>query len=326
MKQLLIALVWLPLFLSGCASQTSAPSVSAKPNLYDHYMQEERTWARLATKKLRVRDNLEVVYSHGGKETGPVLVLLHGYYGDGNNWNRVARQLQQHFYLIIPDLPGHGDSPEHPTGNYSLAEMAYVLRDLVETLGISQFSLAGHSMGGAVALQWAMLDYKALDKLILMDSAGKYSNNRSPIMEQMMKGNNVMRIAKKGDGARVMQLAMANPPFVPAQVMADFEAKQLSRTPVYDKVMEQMLARDKTLNVRLFNTALKLLPMPVLVVWGEKDALFSANVTDQYKNWLKQGQVVVLPDIGHSPLLEAPLLTSQAMKRFLQSATPQSAP
>lgn len=315
---LLVSLLSLVLLLSGCSTQAPAPSIPPTQNLYDQYMAEERTWAGLTTEKVVIREGLDLVYSIGGDQNRPVLVLLHGYYGDRNNWNRVAKLLSSYYRLIIPDLPGHGDSSEHPKANYSIAEMAYVVRDLIEGLGITRFSVAGHSMGGAVALQWAMFDHKSMEKLILMDAAGKYTENQSRIMQQIRQGNNPMRIAERGDAKRVMQFAMAHPPFVPAQVLEDYESKQLARTPVYDRVMEQMLARDKTLDVRFFNTALKLLPMPVLVIWGEQDALFSVNVTEQYTQWLKQGQLVTLPEVGHSPLIEAPWLTSNAIKQFLQ--------
>ena len=321
-----VVCVMLSFVVTGCATQQNPNHVAAtelahsnapQQNLYDMYMEEQRQWAGLVSKTLQVKEGVEIVYSEGGNKDAPTLVLLHGYYGDRNNWNQVVHQLQDKYHFIIPDLPGHGDSSQHPQANYSVAEMAFVMSDLVEQLGIDQFNLAGHSMGGAVAIQWTMAHQNQVKNLILMDAAGKYTDNRSEIMQQILAGNNPMRIAQPGDAAKVLAFAMERPPFVPAKVMRDFEAKQVARTQVYDKVMTDMLARDKTLNVRFFNTALKLFDMPVLVLWGDQDAIFSVDVTKQYMSWLPNGKLVLIPGIGHSPLMEAPWPTSQAIAQFL---------
>ena len=303
------------LHLGGCAANPTSSEAKADAsttNLYDQYMAEERAWAGLTTNTLAVRKNLDIVYSEGGKRGAPVLILLHGYYGDRNNWNRVAYQLRDRFHLIIPDLPGHGDSSVHPEADYTFAETSFVLSDFIDQLKIRRFNLAGHSMGGGIAIQWAMSRGKQIDRMILVDSAGKYPGNTSVIARQMMDGANPMRIAQPGDARRVLSMAMSLPPFVPHQVMNDFETKQLKRTAVYDEVMADMLARDKSLDVRFFNAALRLFKMPVLILWGDQDAIFSVDVTKQYME-----KLVILEGVGHTPILEAPWPTAKAMASFL---------
>jgi pimeloyl-ACP methyl ester carboxylesterase len=112
-------------------------------------------------------------------------------------------------------------------------------------------------------------------------------------------------------------MAMTLPPFVPQQVMNDFETKRLKRTAVYDEVMSDMLARDKSLDVRFFDTALRLFRKPVLVIWGDQDQIFNVDVTRQLMENLPDGELVILKGVGHTPVMEAPWPTARAMESFL---------
>lgn len=310
----IFALITVLGLIASCASTSTQPSTSI--NLYDGFMAEQRQWAGLTSKQIQLRDGLDIHYSEGGPADAPVLILLHGFYGDRNNWNSVAYHLRDQYHLIIPDLPGHGDSSTHPDGNYSFAESAFVLSALVDALHIEHFHLAGHSMGGGIAIQWTLSRGSQIDSLILVDSAGKYRHNTSTIAQQMLAGANPMRIAKPGDAGKVLAIAMATPPFIPQAVIEDFERKQLTRAGVYDQVMADLVARDKTLDPVFFSTALKLFTKPALIIWGQEDRIFSANVADELTAELPKAHQVILQGVGHSPILEAPRATADFILEF----------
>ena len=316
------------LTLSGCSmlphshQSTTAgtiPGCTGGDNLYDDYMAQERQWAGLTTKRVEVRKGLEIVYSEGGNPNAPVLLLLHGYYGDRNDWNEVAHLLGNRYHLIIPDLPGHGDSSPNPDNKYSFAEMTLVLEDFLDKLHIRHFYLAGHSMGGGIAIQMTMSREPQIDGLILIDSAGKYRDNTSPVMQQILAGDSPLRIAKPGDGEKVAEIAMALPPFIPAKVMHDFECKQLQRTAVYDKVMSDMLNSTRKMDPGFFDIPLKMFHKPALVIWGDKDSIFSVNVTQQLMDALPDATLVIIHGVGHTPIMEAPWPTAQAIKTFMDA-------
>lgn len=90
----------------------------------------------------------------------PALLLLHGFPQSHVLWNRVAQQLQDRFYLVMPDLRGYGDSAK-PEGladhsNYSKRTLAHDMVAMMDTLGVNQFYLCGHDRGGRVAHRLAV--------------------------------------------------------------------------------------------------------------------------------------------------------------------------
>src|SRR5579864_2357398 len=93
----------------------------------------------------------------GGK--GPPLLLLHGYPQTHVMWRRVAPTLAKAFTLVIPDLPGYGNSPAPEAGAdhapYNKRAMAAVMVETMTALGHDRFRLAGHDRGGRVAYRLA---------------------------------------------------------------------------------------------------------------------------------------------------------------------------
>ncbi len=108
-------------------------------------------------------------------EQGPALICLHGLYGYGRNWNSLARQLSKNYQVFLPDLRNHGKS--FHDSDWTYPAMAKDIADLAEQLGLSSFSLLGHSMGGKVSMQYA-LDYgqHSLERLIIVDIAPRDYN------------------------------------------------------------------------------------------------------------------------------------------------------
>jgi haloacetate dehalogenase len=105
--------------------------------------------------------------------SGPPLLLLHGYPETHVAWNKVVPELAKHFTLIIPDLPGYGDStgpsPDVNPEGYSKRNMADTLVQLMKNAGFSRFAVAGHDRGGRVAYRMA-LDYpENITRLAVLD-------------------------------------------------------------------------------------------------------------------------------------------------------------
>ncbi|MDZ4074373.1 MAG: alpha/beta hydrolase [Hylemonella sp.] len=108
----------------------------------------------------------------GGK---PALLLVHGFPQTHALWQRVAQQLKNDYWIVLPDLRGYGDSdqpaglPDH--GNYSKRTMAQDLVDVMDQLGCSSFYLCGHDRGGRVAARLALDHAEKVDKLCVIDIA-----------------------------------------------------------------------------------------------------------------------------------------------------------
>jgi haloacetate dehalogenase len=104
---------------------------------------------------------------------GPPLLLLHGYPQTHVMWRRVAPALAKRFTLVIPDLPGYGNSPAPEGGAdhapYNKRAMAAVMVETMAALGHRQFRLAGHDRGGRVAYRLALDHPDVLTQLATLD-------------------------------------------------------------------------------------------------------------------------------------------------------------
>lgn len=101
--------------------------------------------------------------------SGPDLIVLHGLFGSHQNWLPVARRLSGQFCVHTVDLRNHGASPHREEVNYAV--MAEDLRGFMEHEKIPNASLLGHSLGGKVAMQFALLHPKQVRKLAIVDVA-----------------------------------------------------------------------------------------------------------------------------------------------------------
>ena len=103
--------------------------------------------------------------------SGPVLLLVHGLGGSRATWRHAIGPLSAAYTVIAVDLPGHGES-DAPAGDYSLGAHASALRDVLLVLGYRRASVAGHSLGGGVCLQFAYQFPERVDRLMLISSGG----------------------------------------------------------------------------------------------------------------------------------------------------------
>ena len=119
--------------------------------------------------------------SHGRGE--PVLIL-HGLFGSGRNWTAFARKLAEQYHVINIDLRNHGSSEHADSMTYS--EMAADIRQLLELCGLERASLIGHSMGGKVAMTFALYHTMLVNRLVILDIAPvAYRNNFRAILESL---------------------------------------------------------------------------------------------------------------------------------------------
>ena len=103
--------------------------------------------------------------------SGPTLIILHGLYGSSDNWIPIARKLEDHFTVLLPDLRNHGASPHAATHSY--ADMVNDLEEFYSETNTTSAFLIGHSMGGKVAMQFAADHPEKIDRLMIVDIAPK---------------------------------------------------------------------------------------------------------------------------------------------------------
>lgn len=116
---------------------------------------------------------MELFYREYG-DSDKTLIILHGMLGMSDNWVHFARKLSDDYRVIVPDIRNHGRSPHDEKFNYRV--MARDIYELTEKLNVSTAALAGHSMGGKAAMQYAADYPDRVSELIVLDmSPREYS-------------------------------------------------------------------------------------------------------------------------------------------------------
>lgn len=131
---------------------------------------------------------MQLFYHHFG--TGEPVIILHGLFGMSDNWVTHAKELSAAYSVYLPDLRNHGRSPHSPTFTYE--SMAEDLHEFIVEHKLKDPVIIGHSMGGKVAMQFALEYPDMLKKLVAIDiSPVKYPtrDSQSDILTAMMSVN-----------------------------------------------------------------------------------------------------------------------------------------
>jgi len=162
---------------------------------------------------------MRLFYRQEGR--GEPLIILHGLLGSSDNWRAMSRRLAQHFAVYSLDLRNHGHSPHAAEMNYPL--MANDLREFVEANRLERVFLLGHSMGGKVAMQFAV-DYPAqVEKLVIVDIAPRtYPPSQRPLLA-------ALRALDLGAIGSFAEADAALKPAIPETALRQFLLKNLSR-------------------------------------------------------------------------------------------------
>ncbi len=257
-------------------------------------------------------------YLEGGDPANPTLLLVHGFGGDKDNWSMIAPHLTRDYHVIAPDLPGFGENERNPQLAYDIAAQTARLRDFADTLGLGRPHVAGNSMGGWIALRYA-IDYPhALASLILLDNAGVKGARESELEKQAANEDyNPLVIADLDDADRLVAMIVHKPPFIPARLKPVFFADALKYRDQLDAIFWIIATemRDHPLNGRLAAVT-----APTLILWGRHDRLIDVSCVPVLEKGIAGSRAHIFEHVGHVPMVEDPKATAAAMKDFLATA------
>jgi len=286
--------------LGGCSSFA--------PRLTDAAISFERGRADLVRRDVSLPDGLHMAYLEGGQ--GEPLVLVHGFGGNKDNFTRVARWLTPHYRVIVPDLLGFGESSHPQDASYGYAAQAGRLHAFVRALSLGNAHFGGNSMGGAIVLSYAAQYRGEVSSLWLLDAAGVPEAPASELRKIIeTTGRNPLLVASEDDFAHLLNFAMSDPPYIP-RMMANVMAKErIGNQALERRVFDQIATDSVTQQVRGLAT-------PTLIVWGDEDRLLHVGTADMLHTLLPRSQVIVMPQVGHVPMVERPQQTAQDYLRF----------
>ena len=318
--------------LLSCSLGTVAISSTQAAEIemsFQNVLQQERAWAGLQSKTLKVGD-ITWSYSEGGQAGKPIVILIHGLAGSRDNWNRVARALTANYHVIIPDLPASGETQVPKDFDYAVPDVTEKLRRFVEAANLTgPAHIAGHSLGGSIAMLYAGQYPFETKSLFLIDAAGVYKAATTPYLKDPNHIKNMI-VSKKGDFNFLMQQVMFTPPFIPKEIAQAQEKMMIGQAEQTQKMVDQLIVLNKLYTPDSFALLARSIDAPTLILWGKQDKIINVEVAPELKSLLKNAQTpVILDNVGHMPILEADQLVVQQYLPFLnkiQSQKPVTAP
>jgi len=240
-------------------------------------------------------DNMNLSYNVLGK--GKTIILLHGYLESKEIWGDFAEDLAKSFQVIVPDLPGHGNSVLSD-GSLSVEKMAESVKSILDKENIDKCVLVGHSMGGYVALAFLDLFPKMLNGLSIFHSS-PYADTEEK-KQNRDREINVIRQGKKA------QVYTAHFPNTFAKENVEIFADEIEKCKERAKSMsdEGIIAALEAMKNRPDRSILlKNTKIPVQYIIGEKDNFIPMEILSKLA-LPDNSEVVVLEKSGHMGFIE----------------------
>ncbi len=252
-------------------------------------------------------------------EGGVPLLLLHGYTGSKEDFAPVLDALAADRRVVALDLPGHGGSlgPDDP-GAYGLAASARWVLEAADTLGLGEFHLLGHSMGGLVAQRVASAASQRLVSLVLASTG--LGALREEVAEVAVRAAVAARDEGLGAAFDAHQTAMVEAGLDPRPVpggLTEAELRDRFRRLHPAAVVGGARALVTAMPLGAF---LRGIDVPVLVVHGERDWAWTPPEQALLARSVRGARLAVVPDAVHSPQMENPRAWLAAVTPFLAAA------
>ena len=242
---------------------------------------------------------------------GPALVYLHP--SAGLTWDGFLDRLAENYTVYAPEFPG--TSPTDPYAIHKvddLWQLVLLYEEAIRTLDIGTPVLVGQSFGGMLAAELAATFPDRFSRVVLLDPIGLWRDD-APVANWITTPTADLPALLFADPTGPAATAMLTPPEDPEEAIA-VGAGMVWSVGCTGKFVWPL--PDKGLRNRLHR-----ITAPVLIVWGEKDALISPVYADDFVAGIADARAVIIPDAGHIPQVEATEATYNAVEDFLCPAT-----
>ena len=236
---------------------------------------------------------------------GPVLLLLHGLFGALSNWRDVVNEFATDHRVIIPLLPVY----EMPLSQAGVPGLVAYVEGFVAAIGLPpSFTLLGNSLGGHVALVYALKNPARVNRMVLTGSSGLFENSMGA------------SFPKRGNYA-----------YVKERVGFTFYDPNLATQELVDEVFDvtnsnakclRMIAIARSAQRHNLSKELAKITVPVLLVWGLNDTITPPPVAHEFARLLPQAELRFLDHCCHAPMMERPAGFNAYLRRFLRTTEP----
>ncbi|MET0581919.1 MAG: alpha/beta hydrolase [Pseudoxanthomonas sp.] len=255
----------------------------------------------------------------------PTVVMVHGFTGSKENWYPVAARLRGRYRLLIPDLPGWGESERIQGQDYGFVAQSERLAAFIDAVAKrpgSEVVLLGHSMGGGIVALTAARHPQGVARVGLLDAAGvRFKDNRFGVA--VLAGENPFGVADEASLERYIDTVFHNEaaePWIPWPASrelirwrkreAGFEQGVLDRIA---RSEERFLPGDEAAHIG----------QPALLLWCRQDAVIDYSAMDLYAARMPQASKVLLDGCGHMSIVEKPEAVAAAIEQLIDKGKPR---
>ena len=251
---------------------------------------------------------VKIGYSIMNKEESETMVFLHGFTGSSTTWEPIIKRLPITVRCIAVDLLGHGktEAPQQ-TERYQMSEQVLDLHALFVSLQVSDFTLVGYSMGGRIALAYA-LHYPEHVKRLVLESASPGLQSETEQLTRIQADDSLAnKIAQEGIPAFID--FWQDIPLFQSQKKLPSIKRQAIR---HERLQQSSLGLVNSLKgigtgrQPSFWSQLSELNMPVTIITGELDQKFYL-IAQQMKNCIVNSEHIEVLDVGHAIHVENPV-------------------
>ncbi len=250
---------------------------------------------------------------------GTPIILLHGTAASLHTWDGWATQLSKSHRVLRLDLPGFGLTGPNSTNTYTIEYYSNLLLHFLDSLGIEKAHIAGSSLGGQIAYDFAASHPKRVQKLILVSPTGvTNANDKSISMPFLMAQTPLLKHSLK----------YITPRFIVEKSLKEVYGDDSRLTSDAITLSHDMLLRkgNREAFIARMNTTdkdnlhkLAQVQAPTLILWGEADAWVPASDATTFLQSIKGSQLRKYADAGHIPMEEIPQETVKDALLFLNS-------
>lgn len=249
---------------------------------------------------------------------GPAVVLIHGFASSLDVWPAVVEALEKKHRVIALDLKGFGWS-DRPDGDYSPAAQAQLVIALLDRLGVKQAAFVGHSWGSSVVLTLALRAPERVTRIALYDAWVYEAQLPTAFLFSRADGvgEAIFGLFYDQRPDDKIELAFYDPTLLSQELVDDVE-EQLARP----GTTAAALAAVRGQRYEEIEKRYKEIEKPVLLLWGREDRVTTLEYGERLSNELPNAKLVVYPQCGHFPMIEAKNPSTRELVKFLAELPP----
>lgn len=265
--------------------------------------------APLAFAGVSLSTGIRLHFAQQGDETGPPVILLHGYSDTWYSFSTILPRLSPGLRVYALDQRGHGDS-DKPEGGYAMADLALDVLAFMDALRVPRATIVGHSMGSFVAQQVALAAPGRVEALVLIGAAADVNDFND--MDEFEAAVSALEDPVPLEFTRAFQEGTIHSPLPPEFVQRVSEDSRKLPAAAWRELMRGMRVVGPA-------TGLRQSRIPALLAWGVRDALVPRTAVDALLDLLPGATLSVYDETGHATHWERPERFARELGLFVET-------